>query len=97
MRCEFEPGKFHIDFEDEVEIIIARSDTEFVAKLHSSSFSSEPNKAGYLERFAYWNKELDGVRLRHDTPENFVADLKANGYLKVEGDRYELHTQPRSV
>jgi len=97
MRFKHAPNEIHVDFEDDVEVIIANSAEDFVNKLHTTARFGEDTREEYLRCFAEWNQKLDDITLRYDTPENFVQDLIENGYLKVDGTRYELHTQPRSV
>ena len=96
MRFKYDTDGTCIDFEDEVEVFTAENATDFVNQLWQTSYGTG-TVSEYLDHFAKWNKEFDGIHLRTDTPANFVEDLVKNGYLKITGTRYELHTQPQSV
>ena len=96
MFFEIDAKNFIIDLKDEVEIIIANNHTDFVKYLCETSFGND-SISDYMTHYAKWNYEFDGIHLNTDSPDAFVNDLIKHGYLKVDGNRYELHTQPNSV
>ena len=96
MNFEYTPGKFHSETTDEVEFITAGNPSAFVQYLTDTAFG-DGTVQEYMDHFSKWNFEFDGITLRTTTPEDFVADLVENGYLKIDGNKYELHTQPNSV
>ena len=63
---------------------IAASDpSEFVRLLREGSwFDSECSDEEYMVNFSGRYHELHGVRVRTDTPEHFMDDLKKYGYIK---------------
>ena len=72
------------------ETIRARSANHYVVLLnHTARFPAETIQ-DYMQTFSAITEAFSGVTLRHDTAENFVADLKASGRLIHEGDRYTL-------
>jgi hypothetical protein len=55
---------------------------EMVRELHNGSlFDSHGTDAAYMKRFAERYKIQNGSQIRHDTPENFIADLRESGYI----------------
>lgn len=58
---------------------------EFVRLLREGSwFDNDCTDREYMERFAGRYKELHGVTVSTDTPEQFMADLIKDGYIREE-------------
>ena len=63
--------------------IAASCPSEFVRLLREGSwFDSECTNEEYMVNFSKRYNELQGVRVRTDTPEHFMADLEKYGYIK---------------
>ena len=75
----------------------ARSDWNFVVQLRNTAYIPQDNEYAYMRNYARWAKEIDGNEVRWHDPELFVADLQKYGYLRVDGDRYILHTLQPAV
>lgn len=58
---------------------------EFVRLLREGSwFDNDCTDREYMERFARRYKESHGVTVSTDTPEQFMADLIKDGYIREE-------------
>lgn len=58
---------------------------EFVRLLREGSwFDNDCTDREYMERFAGRYKESHGVTVSTDTPEQFMADLIKDGYIREE-------------
>ena len=58
---------------------------EFVRLLREGSwFDNDCTDREYMERFAGRYKESHGVTVSTDTPEQFMADLMKDGYIREE-------------
>lgn len=65
--------------------IVAYSPEEFLHQLHvGSRFDSEGTDMEYMQRFAHRLQELEGYLVSTDSPEEFLADLIAHGFVSVE-------------
>ena len=65
--------------------IVAYSPEEFLHQLHAGSrFDSEGTDAEYMQRFARRLQELEGYLVSTESPEAFLADLIAHGFVSVE-------------
>lgn len=65
--------------------IAASSAEEFVRLLHEGSwFDNEGTDQEYMIRFARRYNESHGVMVSTDTPEQFMADLMKDGYIKEQ-------------
>ena len=65
--------------------IVAYSPEEFLRLLHAGSrFDSEGTDTEYMQRFAHRLQELEGYLVSTDSPEAFLADLIAHGFVTVE-------------
>lgn len=61
----------------------ASSAEEFVRLLREGSwFDNDCTDREYMERFAGRYKESHGVTVSTDTPEQFMADLIKDGYIR---------------
>ncbi|WP_274289793.1 hypothetical protein [Prevotella corporis] len=65
--------------------IVAYSPEEFLHQLHAGSrFDSEGTDAEYMQRFARRLQELEGYLVSTESPEAFLTDLIAHGFVSVE-------------
>lgn len=65
--------------------IVAYSPEEFLRQLHAGSrFDSEGTDAEYMQRFARRLQELEGYLVSTESPEAFLTDLIAHGFVSVE-------------
>lgn len=65
--------------------IVAYSPEEFLRQLHAGSrFDSEGTDAEYMQRFARRLQELEGYLVSTESPEAFLTDLIAQGFVSVE-------------
>lgn len=65
--------------------IVAYSPEEFLRQLHAGSrFDSEGTDMEYMQRFAHRLQELEGYLVSTDSPDAFLADLIAHGFVSVE-------------
>ena len=65
--------------------IVAYSPEEFLHQLHvGSRFDSEGTDEEYMVRFAHRLQELESYLVSTDSPEEFLADLIAHGFVSVE-------------
>ena len=65
--------------------ITASCATDFVTKLRQSSrFDSECTNQEYMYHFADRYHDQSGISVRADTPEHFLIDLLASGYVSVK-------------
>lgn len=65
--------------------IVAYSPEEFLRQLHAGSrFDSEGTDEDYMVRFAHRLQELEGYLVSTDSPDAFLADLIAHGFVSVE-------------
>lgn len=63
--------------------IVAATPSEFVTKLHEGSrFDSGGSNKEYMERFAKRLLQLEGIRIRTGTPEEFLGDLITHGFVR---------------
>lgn len=64
--------------------IVAATPPEFVRELHEGSrFDSGGTDAEYMERFADRLEQLEGYRIRTDTPDVFLYDLLEHAFVKT--------------
>ncbi len=65
---------------------MAATDAELVHRIHLASRSPCDDDATYMREFSERSRLYDRDQIiRHDTPENFIADLMSLGLLRVEG------------
>ena len=65
--------------------IVAYSPEEFLRQLHAGShFDSEGTDMEYMQRFAHRLQEFEGYLVSTDSPDAFLADLIAHGFVSVE-------------
>lgn len=64
--------------------IVAATPQEFVQELHEGSrFDFGGTDTEYMERFAIRLEQLEGYRIRTDTPETFLGDLIEHGFVET--------------
>lgn len=71
MRYKLEDGSF----------IEAATPSEVVAQLKNSRFVEEETNDAYIKGFSKRYEETTGIKLRCDSVDNFVEDLKRCNYL----------------
>lgn len=65
--------------------VVATSPADFLHQLHTGSrFDHEGTDAEYMQRFAHRLEELEGYSISTESPEAFLADLIAHGFVSVE-------------
>lgn len=65
--------------------IVAYSPEEFLHQLHvGSRFDSEGTDEEYMVRFAHRLQELEGYLVSTESPEAFLSDLLAHGFVVEE-------------
>ena len=74
----------------QAEKIIAKSDRHYVVLLNDTARFPANTIREYMQTFSTITEAFSGIRLRWDSPENFVTDLKAAGQLTQDGDVYTL-------
>ena len=72
------------------ERIVAMSDAEYVDLLNETARIPADSAAEYMKRFSTIYESTSRVRVSFDSPEAFVADLKAAGRLLQQGTTYTL-------
>ena len=66
-------------------IIVAYSPEEFLHQLHiGSRFDSEGTDTEYMHSFAHRLQELEGYLVSTESPEAFLSDLLAHGFVVEE-------------
>lgn len=69
--------------EDGSGVVEAATPAELIAELKGGRFTADQTDAEYMRDFALrFTDFYGGLAPRTDTPENFVADLVAQGWLK---------------
>ena len=65
--------------------IVATSPANFLHQLRTGSrFDSEGTDTEYMQRFAHRLQELEGYLVSTDSPDTFLSDLIAHGFVSVE-------------
>lgn len=58
---------------------------DLVRQLHETSYTQAEDDAAWMMLSAEWLREM-GLEVRHDTTDNFVADLLSAGIIEVIGE-----------
>jgi hypothetical protein len=65
--------------------VVATSPADFLHQLHiGSRFDSEGTDTEYMYHFARRLQELEGYLVSTESPEAFLTDLIAHGFVSVE-------------
>lgn len=65
--------------------IVATSPADFLHQLRTGSrFDSQGTDDEFMVRFAHRLQELEGYLVSTDSPDAFLADLIAHGFVSVE-------------
>uniref|UniRef100_A0AB33JCY3 CRIB domain-containing protein n=1 Tax=Prevotella sp. GTC17262 TaxID=3236797 RepID=A0AB33JCY3_9BACT len=65
--------------------VVATSPADFLHQLHiGSRFDSEGTDTEYMHRFAQRLQELEGYFVSTESPDAFLADLVAHGFVIQE-------------
>ena len=72
------------------ERITAGNDAEYVRILNDTARAPAPTVESYMARFSTMYEAQSGIRVRWDSPEEFVTDLMSAGRITKRGDTYTL-------
>jgi len=74
-----------------IEKITAQSDREWVEKLNRTAKMPADSPKAYMRRFVTMLALYTDAKVRSDSPEHFVEDLKSAGLVWTIGDVYYLN------
>jgi hypothetical protein len=74
---------------DDGRVHTGKTEADLVSRLHASSRAPEASDKDFMREVAARARLQTGKRIRHNTPENFIADLAKAGLINVvrEGGR----------